>query len=243
MISSPPLAWAFTLWFALLGAATLLALARVRGGGPRGWGLRGWGLRLSYLAHLVMCVAMATMPWSWSAAVPAIATITVFSLFTLGYLGLAVVAPTEAAPGEEHHGSRLLAVYHAAMMSAMVWMSVLMTMLADAAGGMSGMSGTGMSGTGMSGTSMSDTGMSHTGMHGTGMHGTDASGIWQLAPWALVVTGAYVALFAVAAVVFLVRLLRAPATTRGTASLSPRGGVLLNLAMALGMGASFLVMA
>ena len=86
--------------------------------------------------------------------------------------------------------------------------------------------------------------VSHGAMPMPGMQpaGGSMTGLWQQPVWAVAVTLGFVALFAVATVWFLVDLARTPAGPRGAAPLSPLAQTLLNLVMAIGMGASFLVM-
>lgn len=216
MILDPVLAWALTTCFAATGAVSLAALLRSR----------AWADRGSYLAHLLMSVSMAIMPWPWAMAIPPLLQVLVFTSAALWYAGLAVLLPrTHAGPeGLDHHGRAGYLVYHAAMMAAMVWMAVLMTLL-------------------MGGSTSGDD--AH--MSGMDMGGMDASaggiaGLWQQPPWAVAVTIAFVAMFATAAARFVVDLVRAPATSPVAAPLSPVSQTLLNLVMALGMGASLLVM-
>ncbi|UAJ81732.1 DUF5134 domain-containing protein (plasmid) [Leifsonia sp. ZF2019] len=215
MIPDPALAWTFTAWFTVTGAVALVALVRSRSRADRG----------SYLAHVLMSLSMAIMPWAWSTAVPPLLQIVVFTVAAVWYAGLAVFRPRVHAGPETggHHSGPLLLSYHAAMMAAMVWMSALMTL--------------------MMGGSTSGPGMH---MHGGDMAGM-ASGasmtdLWQQPVWAVVITLAFVLLFAVATVWFLVELTSAPGSSRGTEPLSPIVQTLLNFVMAIGMGVSFFVM-
>lgn len=213
MIQDPALAWTVTVWFAATGAVSVIALLRSR----------SWPDVGSYLAHVLMSVSMAIMPWSWSMAVPAILQIVVFSAAALWYVGLAVFRPrVHAGPeGGGHHSGPLLLGYHAVMMAAMVWMSALMTL--------------------MMGGSTAGGGMH---MHGSMPMGATVSmtGLWQQPIPVVAVTVAFVALFAAATVWFFVELLGMSPAPHGTAPLSPLVQTLLNLFMAIGMGASFLVM-
>lgn len=215
MIPDPALAWTFTAWFTVTGAVALVALLRSR----------TWADCGSYLAHVLMSVSMAIMPWSWSAAVTPLLQIVVFTVAAVWYVGLAVFRPHVHAGPEAagHHSGPLLLAYHAAMMAAMVWMSALMTL--------------------MMGGSASGSGMH---MHGGDMAGMSSgatmTGLWQQPVWAVVITLGFVGMFAVAAVWFVVELTTAPSSSRGSAPLSPIVQTLLNLVMAIGMGASFLVM-
>ena len=215
MIPDPVLAWVFTVCFGATGVVSLVALVRSR----------TWTDRGSYFAHVLMSVSMAVMPWAWSMAIPALLQIVVFTAAALWYVGLAVLRPqTHAGPeGPGHHHRTGYRVYHGAMMAAMVWMSVLMTL---------------MMGGGTSGDHMHDMGGMDRGGAGTAV----MTGLWAQPVWAVIVTVAFVAMFVAAAVWFLVDLVRAPEGPTPTAPLSPIAQTLLNLVMAIGMAASFLVM-
>lgn len=225
MIANPALAWAFTAWFAVLGLVSLAGIVRSA----------GWVDRGSYGAHVLMCLAMATMPWSWSTRVPAGVTITVFTLAAAWYAWLALFRPhADAGPGGGgHHSSTLLLAYHTVMMAAMVWMSVVMTAMMAAPGGMAAMSAMPAPGTSTGAAAMPDP--APVPMAAT-------ASVWHLAPWQVAVTVAFVAVFAAATAWFAVRLRTGPSHPTGHRGLPSLVETLLSLAMALGMGASFLVM-
>ncbi len=217
MIASPLLGWTFTVLFAATGVVTLVGAIRSR----------TWTDRGSYAAHVLMSIAMAIMPWSWSMAVPAIVQIVVFTAAALWYVALLLFA-VDAHPGPDtvhHHGGGMLVGYHAVMMAGMVWMAALMSM---------------MMGTDISGSAEHDM----SGTTGMGDMSTTGSGddLWAQPTWAVVVTLVFVLVFAVAAVVFFIELLRLPSSRRGAAPLSPLTGTLVNLAMSAGMGGAFLLM-
>jgi hypothetical protein len=98
--------------------------------------------RVSNLLHLAMSGVMAAMPWS--AGVPALPQVVVFSAGAFWYAGAALFRPSSDARlglGHGAHGRAAGLWYHAGMMLAMVWMAVAMipaTASADM-GGMSGM--------------------------------------------------------------------------------------------------------
>lgn len=123
---------------------------------------------------------------------------TVLGRRTLVRLPGAVPARVRAGPGDgHHHHGPVLLWYHAAMMAAMVWMAVLMSMV-----------------------------------------GTVSLPGWSIAP-----SVGFVLLLAVAALWFLVRLVRVPAgDLRAHPVLPPVIDTLLSFAMAILMGAGFLLM-
>ena len=134
--------------------------------------------RISNLLHLAMSGVMVAMPWS--AAVPALPQVVVFSAGAFWYAGAALFRPSSDARlgvGHGAHGRAAGLWYHAGMMVAMVWMAVAMipaTASADT-GGMAGM-----------------TGMTHSAGTVGGMTGD--------VPWALAVSIALGACFAGATV-------------------------------------------
>ncbi len=199
--------WLTTVWFAVLGTAALVASLRSR----------TWLGRLSYGIHVLMCLAMAVMPWP-ALDVPAIGSILVFSAAALWYLGLALFRPSGSAGlGAGHHGSALLLGYHAVMMAAMVWMAALgSTMPAGVAHGMAGMD------------------PAHTLSQAVpvGVPG------WTAAP-----TLALAGIFAAASLWFVVALVRLPPGVGTRRPLPPVVEVLVSLGMALGMAGSLLAMA
>lgn len=145
MITEPVLQWSITVLFAVTGLYSLFRIAIAHSGIDRS----------SNILHLLMSVSMLSMPWSWGMAVPMYWQMAVFGLAALWYLALSVLKPTaEAGPGDGHHSSRGLLLYHAFMMASMVWMAFVMD---RAMAGMSGgaeMPGMDMPGMDMSGMSV-----------------------------------------------------------------------------------------
>lgn len=218
MIPDVVAAWAASIFFAALGALSLIALVRSS----------TWSDRISYLAHTLMSASMTIMPWGWSLSVPAILQVTVFTAAALWYLGLAVLQPRTAAgpegAGHRHHLGYL--VYHAAMMSAMVWMALLMTLMM-----------------GGSTSGMTDGHMDHMpGMIDRGPSTASMTTLWQQPPGVIVITLAFVVMFIGAVIWFLVDLIRSPLTAARSAPLPATAQALLNLLMAAGMATSFLIM-
>lgn len=79
-------------------------------------------------AHLVMSVVMLAMPWSWYDAIPAALQIVFFTAAAGWYVYLLLFLPRAGAAAEVgDHRRGWLVWYHAAMMTAMVWMAVAMT--------------------------------------------------------------------------------------------------------------------
>jgi hypothetical protein len=68
--------------------------------------------------HAVMCAVMLGMSWSWGAGIPAIAQVTVFTAGGGWFAGQALFGARSGASW-----------YQAAMMAAMVWMAVTMSVL------------------------------------------------------------------------------------------------------------------
>ncbi|WEG08654.1 DUF5134 domain-containing protein [Microbacterium horticulturae] len=217
MVSDPTLAWALTVYFTATGVCSVAGLISSRRAVDRG----------SYLAHLLMSVSMAIMPWTWSMAVPTVLQVVVFTLAALWFVAL-MVFPAHGGAGSGHHGPLALG-YHAAMMISMAWMSALMTITmpggtadhSHEAGEMPGMAMPGMAMPNMT----------------TPVAGTAG----QQPVWAVVITFGFVAMFLAATVCFLVTLVRGAGPTVG-APLPPVIQALSSLVMAVGMGASFLLM-
>ncbi|MDN5668486.1 MAG: DUF5134 domain-containing protein [Renibacterium salmoninarum] len=117
MITDPALQWSITVLFTVTGLYSLIRIA-----------IAGSSIdRTSNILHVLMSASMLSMPWSWGMTVPMSWQMIVFGLAALWYLALAVLKPTaEAGPGDGHHGSRGLLLYHAFMMAAMVWMAFAM---------------------------------------------------------------------------------------------------------------------
>jgi hypothetical protein len=217
------LEWLVTGWFAILGAVSLLAAVRQS----------EWPARVSLATHVLMCAAMAAMPWPTIVSIPAIAWILVFSACALWYLGLTNFGFSRfAAPNAGHAPPPITAVHHATMMAAMVWVAVLRASQESArADAMPGMD---MSGMDMSGMEMAGSGTQST----TGLpYGSVGSG-WVLAP-----TLGLAAVCGIASIWFVVELVRLAPPTDTPRELSPVIELLLNLGMALGMGGSLLAIA
>lgn len=187
--------------------------------------------RANSFVHFVMSVTMACMPWPAYTSVPSILPIIVFSAAALWYLALAMFRrdPAASDAAAHHAGSALLAGYHALMMIGMVWMAVAMMPVTSAADSMSGS---------MSGS------MSMPGMHDHAGHGESMGPMTGSADWAVALSIGWGVLFALAAVWFLVRLIRQAVSAP---TLAGRAGIealdsLLSLVMAAGMSLSFLAL-
>lgn len=156
--------------------------------------------RASNILHLVMSVAMVSMPWAWGLKVfPADAQIVVFSVATAFYLALLVLRPDAVAgPVAGHHSRPPLLAYHAAMMGSMIVMGVMMRGM----GGIGNISGDSGGMKGSSGGSVPR--MVHPMKHSPGM--TMHLSTWESAT--SIVLGIGSALAAVWFVVDLVRMLR-----------------------------------
>lgn len=180
--------------------------------------------RISNILHLVMSVAMLSMPWAWSLRIfPADVQIVVFSLATAFYLALLILRPDAiAGPTVGHHSRPPLLAYHAVMMGSMIVMGVLMR-------GMGSMSEARGGRTGSGGGSMPR--MGHPMNHSPGM-------MMQISAWESVtsiVLGIGFALAAVWFVIDLVRMLRM-AQRRHTFD------VAVSALMAIGMSLAFTAM-
>jgi hypothetical protein len=75
-----------------------------------------------------MSIVMLAMPWPWYSAIPTALQIVVFTFVAGWYVYLALFTPRAqlTALGGDHRGGWFV-WYHAAMMTAMVWMAVAMT--------------------------------------------------------------------------------------------------------------------
>ena len=158
MIASLPLAIALSAVYILTGAYALVRWsATMTGPLPA-------ARRTAELAHLLMCVAMLVMTWSWAGTAGVIAQIVLFSVFT-GYFALEVVRGYRTGTHGCAGGSA-----HALMAAAMVWMlaamPLIMPMPAVASAGGHG---------------------AHGG-HGGGDAGMDMGAPSEPAGWAVVVT-------------------------------------------------------
>lgn len=117
MIASLPLAIALSAVYILTGAYALVRWsATVTGPLPA-------ARRTAELAHLLMCVAMLVMTWSWAGTTGVLAQIVLFSVFT-GYFLFQVVRGYRTGVHGCVGGSA-----HALMSAAMVWMLAAMPLI------------------------------------------------------------------------------------------------------------------
>jgi len=231
MIIASGLAWTFATCFAVLAIVGLIGLARSH----------GWVARVSYAAHILMCAGMVLMPVGWLPVVPTALWVALFTLAGLWYAWLALFRPHAAAgPGSGPHSGPLLHCYHVVMAVAMIWMRVLMAMMST--DGLSRMSGVPVGMHGMTGVRGMG-GMADVPGPGAVSTGPAPTALWGLPPSAIVVSLVFVAAFAAAVIWFVVRLLAEPARPGRTSGLPHLVELLLGLAMAAGMGASFFLMA
>jgi len=81
----------------------------------------------TYVAHLLMSVAMIVMAWPAGMAVPVIPQVVLFSVAAVWFVLIALAYGRSWVRDShaEHHG-RIVYWYHAGMMAAMVWMLVAM---------------------------------------------------------------------------------------------------------------------
>jgi len=70
---------------------------------------------------------MVAMPWPWVWVFPTILQITVFTLAALWYAFLVLFGSTAPSDPHGHHTSASVLRYHGGMMTAMVWMAVVMS--------------------------------------------------------------------------------------------------------------------
>ncbi|HET9656462.1 MAG TPA: DUF5134 domain-containing protein [Kineosporiaceae bacterium] len=163
MMRETPAWWLLTAVFVATGAYSVL---RAAGHGP-------WRVRLSHGSHVLMCSAMAVMPWAWPSGTAGVLLLGVFAVAGLWHLGLAFTTarPADAsAPGPNPGRGLLLA--HAGMMFAMVWMAALMSAMTGTAPS----GGTGSAGAGMTTDQTGAAGMSGHTMPGDPMPGHTMSG-------------------------------------------------------------------
>ena len=107
---------------------------------------------ISVALHVLMCLAMISMFWSWGTRIPVIALITVFTAGAAWFAGLALFRAEGLGHVLGHGAGRFANWYQAGMMSAMVWMGVAMSatttpvglLAASSSDSMPGMSGMGM---------------------------------------------------------------------------------------------------
>lgn len=118
-MGSTATAWVLTAIFAASGGYCL-ALVAWPGTGPAPRITSGW--------HLLMCLWMIAMSWQWGMAVPTWVTVTVFCAGTLWFVFVGTGgwrSPRRPAGA---------AIYHAAMMAAMIPMALLMRPARHSAG-------------------------------------------------------------------------------------------------------------
>jgi Domain of unknown function (DUF5134) len=148
VIGSETARWVLSAVFVLSAAWFIADLARtLRAVHP---GARSHAVAVGW--HVLMCAAMLGMVWPWGTAIPPIAQVVVFTGAAAWFVGRAVLVAAPPAPSavDAGYGARLRLAsrarhwYHAAMMAAMVWMAVAMSVpltaaaagTADAAGAM-----------------------------------------------------------------------------------------------------------
>lgn len=158
MISSPALAVALTVVFAVTGASSLWRYARLSGlptAAPGTSAATGPRLeaRAAELLHVLMSVAMIAMAWGWSGGPTSgsgLIQIVVLGLFAVGFAARTVTVDSWRA--------RMPRLFHLLTAAAMVWMVVTMPWLmggrAGSAGGSGATAGMAMPGMDMPGTSM-----------------------------------------------------------------------------------------
>ena len=114
--------WALTAVFVCTGMYML-----VRTGSPA-----HWIHRVSRAGHVLMCLAMAAMPWLPAGPGQSAAMVVAFTAAGIWYLVLARIRPTAAAGSPSVDSARHAfpgVWHHAAMMFGMVWMTALMAYL------------------------------------------------------------------------------------------------------------------
>jgi Domain of unknown function (DUF5134) len=120
MIGLEPLRWALTV--ALAAASAFHLVRSVRPAGTEG--------RPAESLHLLMGVSMIAMIWPWGGVVPVAGWVAVFA----GATGWFVIRAVRSV-------ARLIPVFFASTMAAMIWMAVTMPAHAPGHPAMSGMSG------------------------------------------------------------------------------------------------------
>ncbi|MES1211998.1 MAG: DUF5134 domain-containing protein [Leifsonia sp.] len=174
-----------------------------------------WPDRISNLTHVPMSVVMVAMPWPWVSVFPTIAQITVFTLAALWYAFLVLFRSTAPSDPHGHHTSPAVLRYHGGMMAAMVWMAV----------------------------AMSPAGPTTDGMPGMVMYaGSGARSMTGSALWGIAISSVLGALFAAAAVWFVVRLALLAGGRRGAFDLVRVLDAAASVLMASGMSIAFLVL-
>jgi hypothetical protein len=224
--------WLLTVVFVGTGAYGVVRLATP---GP-------WAARVSQGTHVLMCAAMAAMPWAWAANVPAPLVISVFAVAGVWHLAMALYRPTAlAGPGRPGLPGRVLLLAHAGMMFAMVWMAALMSYVTGgtSSGGvsMAGMSDMEMPGMAHDGSMPSMTmPMDHTGTtQHTMQHGGQPF-------WAHSLTAAFTTVFLAAACWFLLMATHRSRTAEGHQRRAGLGEGVAGGLMAAGMAASLVLM-
>lgn len=220
MSYSPAIAVLLTVLFTLTGAAgiyrSIFAMDAID--------------RVSNFIHLMMSVAMLSMPWSWGLKVfPAVEQIVVFSLAAALYLALLIIRPQAVAgPTAGHHSKPTLLAYHAAMMGSMIVMGVMMLDM----GGMSDMDGVSGGNSDMKVLG----GMTHPSTHSSGMS-------MHLSTWETVLSIMLGGGFVIATLWFLVDLARGLRTSQQRTSDRRRTfDTSVSVLMAAGMSVAFFAM-
>jgi hypothetical protein len=176
-----------------------------------------WPDRISNLTHVPMSIVMVAMPWPWISVFPTVLQITVFTLAALWYLFLVLFRSTAPTDPHGHHTSPSVLRYHGGMMAAMVWMAVAMSPNGPAVSDVPGMSMSMNAGSGL---------MSMTGS----------------APWGVAISATLGVLFAIAAVWFVVRLIRLASGRNGSFDAVRVLDAAASVLMAAGMSIAFLVL-
>ncbi|HEY4152663.1 MAG TPA: DUF5134 domain-containing protein [Pseudolysinimonas sp.] len=174
-----------------------------------------WPDRISNLTHVPMSIVMVAMPWPWVSVFPTVLQITVFTLAALWYMFLIVFGSTAPTDPRGHHTSPAVLRYHGGMMAAMVWMAVAMS---------------------PNGPAMSDTpGMSMSAGSGlTSMTGSE--------PWGIAISTGLGVLFAIAAIWFILRLIRLASGRHGSSDAVRILDAAASVLMGAGMSIAFLAL-
>jgi hypothetical protein len=206
--------WLLTVVFVATGGYSLVRTA------TRGT----WATRVSHGTHVLMCAAMAVMPWAWATHLPPVPLIVVFAVTGGWHLAVGVLRPADLAGGQQRRHGRILGLAHAGMMFAMVWMTVLMAYV----------SGADPAGTTMAGMP----GMAMPGGHGMSMPGGHGGQPW----WAHGLTAFLAAGFLATACWFVVVRARRPRDAGEPDHRLPWGDGVAGGVMAVAMAASLATM-
>jgi hypothetical protein len=118
VVGSPAVQWTLSLVFAVTAGYYVYRPAARRVG--------GWKAALDDALHVLMSVAMVAMVWPWGMAVPVMLYIVTFTAAMLWFVARALFTTSTLNP-IGHHDSCGQAWYHAAMMAAMIWMGLAMS--------------------------------------------------------------------------------------------------------------------